>query len=306
MQNILNQKQAVSIEKRQELSSKLVAVTTVVIGLLTLSFIFLSDTEVFGIATTYFFIFWFFPAGHYIQGVREQKEGKLLWWILSVSLNIIWMVVWCAVILNDYRKSSNTKFDEACIMAVIVLCLLPILLLSLLFPSFVYVNMRKDILPLTIDEQSPEIPSQVLTPSRNVDPMSRPPNINEIGTPTSRFSEPGSSILEVANNHCHNVLEGSFSLMTGVLDNIRNSGTISLIAESNDVRENDNDDAGQTNEDDVRGSPVEGDPPSCMEAEDLDLPSYEDLGAKRIQIGENVIVVDKDFQISAFKDVQNL
>jgi len=304
MQNILNHQEAVAIERRQKFSSKLVAVTTVVISLLTLFFIFLSDTEVFGIALTYFCIFWFFPAGYYIQGVRERKEEKLLWWILSVSLNIIWMVVWCVVILNDYRKYYYSNFDEACIMAVIVLCLLPILLLSLLLSSFVYINMRKDI--LSINVQSPEIPSQVLTPSRNVAPISRPPNINEIGTATSRISEPGSSILEVASNQCHNVMEGSLSLMTGVLANIRNSGTTSLIDESNDLGENDNNDEGHTNENDVRGSPVEGDPPSYMEAEDLDLPSYEDLGAKRIQIGDNVIVVDKDFQVLAFKDVQNV
>ena len=46
--------------------------------------------------------------------------------------------------------------------------------------------------------------------------------------------------------------------------------------------------------------------PSYREVEELDLPSYEDLGTKRVQIGTNVIVVDKDFQVSTFKTASNV
>jgi len=44
-------------------------------------------------------------------------------------------------------------------------------------------------------------------------------------------------------------------------------------------------------------------PPSYTEVEDTELPSYEDLGAKQVQIGSKVIVVDKDFQVSTFTNV---
>jgi hypothetical protein len=45
--------------------------------------------------------------------------------------------------------------------------------------------------------------------------------------------------------------------------------------------------------------------PSYREVEELDLPSYEDLGTKRMQIARNVIVVDRDFQVSTFKTASN-
>merc|ERR1719378_513813 len=111
-------------------------------------------------------------------------------------------------------------------------------------------------------------------------------------------------MLEVAGNHCNSVMQGSFSMMTGVLDNIRSSGAMSFNRETAEEREDNNDDVESLANQEP--SSANDDPPSYRDAQDLSLPSYEDLGAKRIQIGENVLVVDKDFQISAFKDVQNV
>ena len=45
------------------------------------------------------------------------------------------------------------------------------------------------------------------------------------------------------------------------------------------------------------------DPPNYSDVLDPELPSYDDLGAKQVQIGSKVIVVDKDFQVSTFTNV---
>jgi len=47
-------------------------------------------------------------------------------------------------------------------------------------------------------------------------------------------------------------------------------------------------------------------PPTYEEAHDANLPSYEDLETRRISIGKNVVVVDKDFQVSSFKNMQHV
>ena len=45
---------------------------------------------------------------------------------------------------------------------------------------------------------------------------------------------------------------------------------------------------------------IENKIPSYTEVEDMDLPSYEDLGTKRLQIGFNVIVMDKNMHVTTF------
>jgi len=310
MENIFLHHQASALAKRESISIKLVAATTVLVGLLLIGFSVLSGdvANALVFVLTYYCCFWFFPAGYYIHGVDERKQGKLLWWIFSVSFSIVGMVICCVVILNDYFKNPYNGFDSYCIAAVVLLCLLPVFFIPLLLPSLVYINMRKDLPSVIISTRSSNRPLRAVTSPRPAAPASRLPVITERRTSSSRNSagnerdEP--SMLEVAGNHCNSVMQGSFSMMTGVLDNIRSSGAISFNRETAEDREDNDDDV----ESHANQEPLSAndDPPSYRDAEDLSLPSYEDLGAKRIQIGENVLVVDKDFQISAFKDVQNV
>ena len=46
--------------------------------------------------------------------------------------------------------------------------------------------------------------------------------------------------------------------------------------------------------------------PSYNELEDMDIPTYEDLGTKWIQLGSNVFVMDKNFDVSTFKSSSNV
>ena len=132
------------------------------------------------------------------------------------------------------------------------------------------------------------------------------------GYPTS------TSWLELARSHYSSVLDGSVHLFTNMWDNFNtpeNMGNTQMIEVGNPgAAEREEPEEHRRTEDDGWEiidihevmEPGENDLPSYSELEGMDLPTYADLGTKRVQIGSNVIVLDKNLHVSTFKNAVNV
>merc|ERR1712243_387036 len=198
------------------------------------------------------------------------------------------MVVICVMILYTHSTSENLTFDNTCIIAVVILLVMtPVFLTLLVFPISVFLSMDKVAMVTHQEEGRPAIrrisrqaPSPQERPliNTNTSPSFIPDSINT------------TSILDMARSKYSSVVDRSSNILGSMWGNTnsatRPSETVHMI------------------QPDCHNSESESaDPPNYSEVLDPELPSYDDLGAKQLQIGSKVIVVDKDFQVSSYTNV---
>merc|ERR1712243_411616 len=210
------------------------------------------------------------------------------------------MVVICVMILYTHSTSENLTFDNTCIIAVVILLVMtPVFLTLLVFPISVFLSMDKVAMVTHQEEGRPavrRISRQVApSPARRVSRQAPSPQERPlINTNTSPSFIPDSinttSILDMARSQYSSVVDRSSNILGSMWGNTnsatRPSETVHMI------------------QPDCHNSESESaDPPNYSEVLDPELPSYDDLGAKQLQIGSKVIVVDKDFQVSSYTNV---
>ena len=251
-------------------------------------------------SATYYGLAWLLPASEYMQGVLSRKENKLLWWCLSIFMHALCMVVICVMTLYTHSTSEYLTFDTTCIIAVVILLVMtPVFLTLLVFPISVFLSMDKVAMVTHQEERRPaarRITRQAApSPARRVSRQAPSPQERPLlDTNTSPSFIPNSinttSVLDMARSQYSSVLDRSNNMLGSMWGNTnsatRNTETVHMI------------------QPDCHNSESESaDPPNYSEVLDPELPSYDDLGAKQLQIGSKVIVVDKDFQVSSYTNV---
>jgi len=291
----------------ERISEGLVIFCCVVVGCILLTVCVMNPAPVvvlFGF--TYFGLAWLVPAINYMQGVMDKKEKKLLVWCVSITINTMLIIYSCVMILYNHATSSYLTFDATCIIAVIFLILTPVFLTSLFFSVSVFFSMDKVLIPM-VSHQLEIRPAR--RPSRQV---TAPILTTQRGTANNNTSSPNTYASSSNNNASSSNNNASSSIIpdainTASIIDMARSQYSSVVDRSTNMLgnmwggTNNSDSAEMIQPESQNSSSTE--PPSYTEVEDTELPSYEDLGAKQVQIGSKVIVVDKDFQVSTFTNV---
>jgi len=274
--------------RREKISKVFVIVCCLIVCCILLVVCVLNPSyQVLLMAATYYALAWAVPAILYMQGVQNRKKLRLLLWCLSIFIQTLCMLVTCVMILYNHSNSEYLSFDTTCVLAVILLVLTPVFLASLFFPVSIFLSMGK---VATVNNQEEQRPASRRVSRQAPSPQERP----LLDTNTSPSFIPNSinttSILDMARSQYSSVVDRSNNMLGSMWGNTnsatRNTETVHMI------------------QPDCHNSESESaDPPNYSEVLDPELPSYDDLGAKQLQIGSKVIVVDKDFQVSSYTNV---
>ena len=147
MFRVFQHQRGVILGRRENLSEKLVIFCCTIVGLfISLVCICNPQFDIILCILTYFFVFWVLPAISYVEGLEKRKEGKLVWWCLTVFVHVLGMDFSCVMIIYNHITSPYLHFDTTCIVAIVLLVITPLFLVPLFLPVIVYLHMDKDVM----------------------------------------------------------------------------------------------------------------------------------------------------------------
>ena len=183
----------------------------------------------------------------------------------------------------------------------VFLALTPVWIATLVIPVFVYLDLEEEV----IEIQNLETRPVERSPRRQNETLPhRAPAITSSITSDGNNENP-SSFLAAAKTQYNSVVDGSTSLLANIWGNLNtqeNTMNVQIVEGRNSLRTEPEINR-PADEETTNG---ENELPSSSKVKDTDLPTYEKLGTKRMQIGTKVIVVDKDFQVSTFSSGANV
>ena len=109
MLRVFQHQRGVILGRRENLSEKLVIFYCTIVGLF-LSLVCICNLQFDSILCilTYFLVFWVLPAISYVEGLEKRKEGKLVWWCLTVFVHVLGMDFSSVMIIYNHITSPYT------------------------------------------------------------------------------------------------------------------------------------------------------------------------------------------------------
>jgi len=238
----------------------------------------------------YYLIFWTAPAMSFFYGLEHRKKWMLCCWCISLVFNVFVLDFCCGMVIYNHATELHLNYDTTFNLAVAILCLTPIWLLPFFLSLIVVMNMDKN-----IDQQPATVPEVIPMVQRDSEATCTGENgTNNRQQPRAHEESTNPQITQLSFNPS-SLIGAAQAGGSSVLQSIFGESEI----ESNSRRGSRSQTNGESAADPVSH---EDRLPSYSEVDNMGLPSYEELGTARVQIGSSVIVMDKSLNISTFTD----
>merc|ERR1711915_788133 len=277
-------------KNREYIAKRVAKFCCCLVGVLCLVFNFL-DLPLYAdaIIWLYYLIFWMAPAISFFYGLDHRKKWMLCSWCISLIFNVFVLDFCCAMVIYNHATELHLNYDSTFNLAIVILCFTPIWLLPFFLSLIVVMNMNKN-----IDQQPARVPVVIPLVQRD----SEATCTGENGT-TNRQQTRGHE--ESTNPQITRPSFNPTSLI-GAAQAGGSSVLQSIFGESEFESMSRRGSRSQTARESAAPVSHEDRLPSYSEVDNMGLPSYEELGTARVQIGSSVIVMDKSLNISAFTD----
>jgi len=233
----------------------------------------------FVFVSSYFLALWCLPAAAFFQGLTQRKGKNLLSWIgITFSHEVILLVWSVSQMINNFSSRRHWTASGEFYISCIIISLIPVMVMIILVPSLVYINLERT---------SPEadLHGEILREYRNLQETTRQRNPN---TRDDRLSV---------------IRRKLWQRIVGLTPRFRRyaqteNPPVNRREETReDVTENP-----AFNREDLAETETDLLPPSYSQIIEDDLPPYNQVVTRNVRLGQKVIILDKNYKISSFKN----